>query len=166
MTSTRFARTVLAAGGGALGAAGLLMMIACAAAPQTSSTPKAGDTLSATIVDPYLQIQQALSDDSIEGVKAHAGEIATAATALGAPAMKIDTAAVQLASTTDIEAARDKFGALSLAIENYMTGLKLKPPDDVKVAYCPMVLKPWLQKAGTIDNPYYGKSMLTCGNFK
>ena len=47
-----------------------------------------------------------------------------------------------------------------------MTGLKLKAPEGVKVAFCPMVRKPWLQTASAIDNPYYGKSMLTCGNFR
>jgi hypothetical protein len=36
----------------------------------------------------------------------------------------------------------------------------------VKVAYCPMVRKSWLQKDGTISNPYYGSSMQTCGEFK
>jgi len=47
-----------------------------------------------------------------------------------------------------------------------MNGLKLKPPAGVKMAFCPMVMKPWLQADATITNPYYGKDMLTCGNFK
>jgi HPt (histidine-containing phosphotransfer) domain-containing protein len=139
---------------------------ACAPAPQTKNTPAAGTSLTRDIVDPYLQIQTALADDKTDGVKAHAGEIATAATALGAPAMKIDTAALQLASATELADAREKFGTLSEAIDTYMTGLHLTPPDGVKVAYCPMVNKPWLQQGDTIDNPYYGKEMPTCGNFK
>jgi hypothetical protein len=113
---------------------------ACAPAPQTAATP--------------------------DGVRAAAGEIATAATALGAPAMKIDTAALQLAATTDLENARARFGALSEAIDAYMTGLHLVPPAGVKVAFCPMVQKPWLQADATIVNPYYGKDMLTCGSFR
>jgi hypothetical protein len=36
----------------------------------------------------------------------------------------------------------------------------------VRVAFCPMVNKPWLTKDKTIRNPYYGASMLTCGSFK
>ena len=60
----------------------------------------------------------------------------------------------------------EKFGELSVAIDTYMTGLKLKAPDGVKVAFCPMVQKPWLQTASTVDNPYFGKSMLTCGSFR
>ena len=37
---------------------------------------------------------------------------------------------------------------------------------DVKLAYCPMADKPWLQKDKDIKNPYYGSAMLTCGSFK
>jgi hypothetical protein len=80
--------------------------------------------------------------------------------------MKIDMAAAQLTSAVEIEDARAKFGALSEAIDTYMTGLHLTPPDGVKVAYCPMVNKPWLQKGDSLENPYYGKDMLTCGSFR
>jgi Cu(I)/Ag(I) efflux system membrane fusion protein len=144
----------------------LLMASACAPAPMTDKTPKAGTEMSRAVIDPYLKIQAALADDSMDGVKANAGNLATAATALGAPAMKIDTAAVQLAAAIEIADARDRFGALSEAIDTYMTGLKLKAPEGVKVAFCPMVQKPWLQASATIDNPYYGKSMSTCGSFR
>jgi membrane fusion protein, copper/silver efflux system len=142
------------------------VVVACAPAPQTSNTPAAGTEMPRSIVDPYLKIQSALADDSTDGVKQNAGAIATAAAALGAPAMKIDTAAVQLAAAADLAAARDRFGALSEAIDAYMTGLKLKAPDGVRVAVCPMVQKPWLQEGSTIANPYYGKEMPTCGNFR
>jgi uncharacterized membrane protein len=144
----------------------LVATTACAPAPQTSNTPAAGTTLSASIVDPYLKIQQALADDSMDGVKANAGEIATASASLGAPAMRIDTAAVQLASATEIADARTKFATLSEAVDDYMTGLHLKAPEGVRVAVCPMVQKPWLQKGDAIENPYYGKEMLTCGSFR
>ena len=139
---------------------------ACAPAPITDKTPKAGAEMSRAVLDPYLKIQAALAADSMDGVTQSAGEVATAATALGAPAMKIDTTAVQLASAAEIEDARDKFGMLSVAIDSYMTGLKLKAPEGVKVAFCPMVQKPWLQTASAIDNPYYGKSMISCGSFR
>ena len=57
----------------------------------------------------------------------------------------------------DIEDARDKFGALSEAIVTYMTGLHLTPPEGVRVAFCPMVEKPWLQEGRTLANPYTAK---------
>jgi hypothetical protein len=146
-------------------AAVALLVAACAPAPQTSNTPAAGQTMPASIMDPYLAIQDELAHDKIDQVKANAGNLATAATSLGAPAMKIDTAAVQLASTTTIADARDRFGALSEAIVAYKDGLHLKVGDGVKQAFCPMVVKPWLQKGETISNPYYGSEMLTCGSF-
>jgi hypothetical protein len=139
---------------------------ACAPAPATDKTPKAGSEMSRAVLDPYLKIQAALADDSMDGVKANAGDIATAATSLGAPAMKIDTAAVQLAATAEIDDARSKFGVLSEAIDTYMKGLHLTAPEGVKVAMCPMVQKPWLQTDATIHNPYFGKSMQTCGSFR
>jgi hypothetical protein len=144
---------------------------ACAPAPQTGNTPAAGTQMSRAIIDPYLKIQTALADDSTEGIHTNAGNIVTAATALGAPAMKIDGAALQLAAASeaappDLNAVRDKFGALSEAIDTYMTGLHLTPPDGVKVAFCPMAQKPWLQAEATIQNPYYGKEMPTCGSFR
>ncbi len=127
--------------------------------------------MSRSIIDPYLKIQAALSDDSTGEIHANAGSIVTAATALGAPAMKIDTAALQLAAAAeaappDIQAVREKFGALSEAIDTYMTGLHLVPPEGVKVAFCPMALKPWMQEGSTLANPYYGKGMPTCGSFR
>lgn len=135
-------------------------------APDTSSTPKSGSRMPSSIVEPYLHIQAALAHDSIDHVRANAGHIATAASALGAPAVKIDTAAVQLASATEIADARDKFGTLSDAMVTYMGGLNLTAPEGVRVAYCPMKQKPWLQQGSTIANPYYGSAMPSCGDFR
>jgi hypothetical protein len=134
--------------------------------PQTGAAPAAGSRMPSSIVDPYLKIQTALAQDRIDDIRANAGEIATAATALGAPAVKIDTAAVQLASAGEIADAREKFGALTDAVVTYMDGLHLAAPEGVRRAYCPMARKSWLQRGDTLANPYYGMSMPTCGEFK
>ena len=143
----------------------LLAVVSVACAPKAEA-PEPGSAMSSSIVGPYLKIQSALAQDSIDGVRANAGEIATAATALGAPAMKIDTAAVQLASATEIEDARTKFATLSEAIVAYVDGFHLTLPEGVRVATCSMLHKPWLQEGADVSNPYYGKSMLTCGDFR
>ena len=127
---------------------------------------KEGGELPRSIVDPYLAIQEALANDSVEGVRQKAGELTTASTTLGAPGMKIQTAATSLTSAGDIEDARTKFGNLSVALDTYVTELKLTLPEGVRSAYCPMVSKPWLQAGDTLKNPYYGSSMLTCGEFR
>jgi hypothetical protein len=145
----------------------LVGALACAACnrPAQPAAP-AGGEFSRGVIDPYLQIGAALAADSIDGVTARAGEIATAARALGAPAAKIDAAAAQLTGAADLADAREKFGVLSLAIDAHMTSQRLPSPEGVRVAFCPMVLKPWLQKDGDLRNPYYGSQMLTCGSFR
>jgi hypothetical protein len=148
-----------------LAASLIALTAACSPAPQTSNTPAPGATLPTSIVDPYLAIQEGLAHDNVDNLRANAGNIATAATALGAPAMKIDTAAVQLASAGDLADARQKFGTLSEAIVAYKDGLHLKAGDGVRQAFCPMAVKPWLQRGDAISNPYYGTQMPTCGSF-
>ncbi|OGA89107.1 MAG: hypothetical protein A3G27_01185 [Betaproteobacteria bacterium RIFCSPLOWO2_12_FULL_66_14] len=134
-------------------------------------TPPARTGISRAVIEPYLKIQASLANDTTDDIRANAGTIATAATALGAPATKIDTAALRLAAaaeaaTPDMADVRDKFGMLSEAIDTYMTGLKLAPPDGVKVAFCAMAHRPWMQVGETLANPYYGKAMPTCGSFR
>jgi len=137
----------------------------CGLGPRSTAAPP-GSQMPASIIDPYLNIQTALAQDRVDEVRASAGEIATAATSLGAPAMKIDTAALQLASATELADAREKFGTLTDAVVTYMDGERLKAPDGVRRAYCPMARKSWLQKGDTLANPYYGTAMPTCGEFK
>jgi hypothetical protein len=146
----------------------IVLLAACAKQKETSpaAVPQPGSTLPASVVDPYLKIEDGLTRDSIDGLRANAGDIATAAAALGAPGAKIGPAAVQLASAGDLADARRKFGVLSEAIVAYKDALKLRPGDGVRQAFCPMALKPWLQKGDTISNPYYGTEMPTCGSFQ
>ena len=143
-----------------------IAIAAPACVPGAKDTPQPGGVMAPAIVDPYLKIQSALARDVIDDVKANAGNIATAATALGAPGVRIDMAAVQLTAASDLAEARDRFGALSDAIITYMDGLHLRPPPGVRVAFCPMVKKSWLQDGSTIANPYYGSEMPTCGDFR
>jgi hypothetical protein len=119
-----------------------------------------------SIVDPYLKVQTALYGDSLDEVRANAGNIATAATPLGAPAFRIGTAAVQLSSSTELADARTKFGALSDVILTYMDGLHLTPPEGVFIAFCDTTRKQWLQEGDSIANPYDGSSAPACGSLR
>src|SRR5262249_30735772 len=114
-----------------------LVSFSLACAPMGGKTPESGSAVPASILDPYLAIQEALAQDSTDQVKANAGNIATASTALGAPAMKISPSALQLAGSLDaaqpdITVVREKFGVLSEALDTYMTGLNVKPPQGVR----------------------------------
>jgi len=147
-------------------AVALLALVAAGCGRSAFPATARGGEMPRSIVDPYLKIQTALASDSTEGIRANAGDMATAAAALGAPAAKIDKAAIQLASAGGLDDAREKFGRVSEAIDTYMTGSSLKTPQAVRVAYCPMARKPWLQLDGPLANPYYGKSMPGCGSFR
>jgi hypothetical protein len=138
----------------------------CMPAPGTSNTPEGGSPMPSSIVEPYLKIQTALFNDSIDGVRANAGNIATAATALGSPAFKIDTAAVQLTSAGELPDAREKFARLSDALITYVDGLHLTPPEGVHIVECEATHQQWLQEGESISNPYDGASAPVCGSLR
>jgi hypothetical protein len=119
-----------------------------------------------TMIDRAVAIQVSLSHDKMDGVSAAATGIATDAASLGKPGEKIVAGAMALQKAKKIDEAREAFGRMSEALVAYLEAQKQKPGNGVRVAYCPMVRKPWLQKDGAIQNPYYGASMLTCGSFK
>lgn len=122
--------------------------------------------LPAALIDPYLQVQVALSSDQFNGIAGQAQAIEKAATALGKDAEAIVTTSKKLGAAKDLAAARTAFGEVSDAIESYATKTKSTYPAGVRVAYCPMADKPWLTKDKEIRNPYYGAAMSTCGSFK
>jgi hypothetical protein len=107
-----------------------------------------------------------LSSDKIDGLAAQALAIEKAATALGPEAEAIAGAAKKLSAAKDIAAARTAFGDVSTALTAYAEKTKSGFGPDVRLAFCPMVNKPWLTKDKSIRNPYYGAAMLTCGGFK
>ena len=125
------------------------------------------DALTPAIVDPAVAIQSALAKDSMANVQANAGRIEEAAARLGTPAAKIGAAARELKAATKLGDARSAFGKMSDALVAYIDDQKLSlDPKVARIAFCPMVNKPWLQKDGPIQNPYYGTEMPTCGSFK
>ena len=119
--------------------------------------------LPSSIVSPYLEIQVALAGDTFDGVKALAARISTEAGELGEHAEALQAAARTLAAAGDLNSARTAFGPLSDALITYANDTGL---GDLKVAFCPMANKSWVQEGGAIANPYYGSQMLTCGAFK
>ena len=118
------------------------------------------------MIDRAVAIQVSLAQDKMDGVAANATGIATEAGTLGKPGEKILAGAMALQKAKKIEEAREAFGRMSDALIAHLDAEKHKPGNGVRVAYCPMARKSWLQKDGTIQNPYYGSQMLTCGSFK
>jgi hypothetical protein len=118
------------------------------------------------IVASYLQIHAALSADRIEGVKPAAAAIARDAAKLGTPGEAIVKAAKAMESAADLKAAREALGPLSDAIIAAAAADGWKDLPGLKVGYCSMVDRHWIQKDGKVNNPYYGSEMLTCGELK
>lgn len=66
-----------------------------------------------------------------------------------------------LAGIKDVNKQRGTFQYLSA---NMIQLIKASQPSSpVYVAYCPMKKASWLTSENSIKNPYYGKSMLSCG---
>ena len=126
------------------------------------AAPAAGVNMT-PIVDPYLRIQRALNVDTVAGIKNDARLIAEHAATRGSKGAAMQTAAVDLQQAADLTAARTAFARLSDAVIQYARESGAALGDEVKVAYCPMVQKYWLQKGDTIQNPFYGKQMSDCG---
>ena len=124
-------------------------------------TPAAAE-LADDVAAPYLHIQLALANDSIDGVGDAAASIAASAAALGEAGADIAASAEALAAAKDLRTARAVFGPLSDALIAYGEEVGF---GELRVAYCPMVDKSWVQAAGDIRNPFYGSMMLTCGEF-
>ena len=77
--------------------------------------------------------------------------------------MAISAASGQFQKAASLETARTAFGRLGDAIMIYAQESGAPIGDDVKVAYCPMVRKYWLQQGEKIQNPFYGSKMSDCG---
>jgi Protein of unknown function (DUF3347) len=118
------------------------------------------------IMDSYLQIHARLAADKMDGVKASATAIVEKANSLGTTGAPISKAAKAVADAPDLKTAREAFGGLSDAVIDAAKAEGWKDLGDVKVAFCPMVKRSWVQKEDKVRNPYYGTAMLECGELK
>lgn len=82
---------------------------------------------------------------------------------------QLKTAAESIASTKDLEKQRASFSTLSDALHDAAQQFDLKGLD-ANYQYCPMALNDkgayWMSKTEEINNPYFGESMLRCGETK
>lgn len=128
------------------------------------------------VVERYLQIQHALSDDSMKGVADFAREIVNLADKMDVSALKgvdaahfkhipdeIKKAAAGISLANTLDAARTEFKNLS---DPMTLWARIQKPTGIQIVSCSMAKASWLQKTGEIRNPYYGKSMLTCGEIE
>jgi Protein of unknown function (DUF3347) len=137
----------------------------CAMVVTGASAFQGADPLNA-IVGSYLEIQTQLASDKIDGIKPAAAAIASNAASLGQErGGKVAQTAKAVAEATDLKTAREAFGPLSDAV---IAAAQAEGKDlaGVKLGFCPMVKRSWLQKDAKLRNPYYGSAMLECGELK
>jgi len=148
--------------------AALFVALDGAAAAQKVATPAPPATeTTRAVVQSYLEIQAALAADRFDDVKGPARNLASQAAALGKDGAELAKASTAFAAAANLEAARTAFGPLSDAV---IARVKADGSADLaaglKVGFCPMARKSWLQREEQIRNPYYGARMLTCGELK
>jgi len=120
----------------------------------------------APIFDQYTSIQKALAADSTQGVAEAATALTKSLKQSGSGYLGQTVASAEkLAAAKDLSSSRSEFSTLSTALIQYLSVTGLAPAG-YRVAYCPMAKASWLQKGNEIQNPYMGKEMLRCGQFK
>ena len=142
----------------------LLLLSVLAAISALQAAPPA--TPLQLALDKYLQIQGALAGDSLKGVAAAATEMASAAKASdGVVPGVMGVQAEALAKATDIRSAREAFKPLSATLITVLSGQKGQSGQYYE-AFCPMANASWIQAGKKIANPYFGASMLGCGEIR
>lgn len=125
------------------------------------------------ILESYLRIGNALSTDSLDGVRRNADAIAKRAATLDSGSVSgehathyknvptnLEKAAQALSKAETLNAARESFKQLSMPIAMWAT---MSKPKNINVLYCSEKTASWVQKQGSVRNPYYGPKMLGCG---
>ncbi|MFH6944463.1 DUF3347 domain-containing protein [Flavobacterium sp. FlaQc-50] len=75
---------------------------------------------------------------------------------------KMTSDAKAISSNQDLKKQRETFKSLSKNTYELIKASGASQP--VYYQYCPMADANWLSKEKAVKNPYYGSSMLTCGN--
>jgi membrane fusion protein, copper/silver efflux system len=140
---------------------GLLGMLSVAGAVEL----RASEQMKA-VVAAYLKIQTELVADKTDTIKAQAHAIGEQAAQMGQPGAALVTASADLEKAADIKAAREAFGPLSEAVVAAARADGWTDVSGLKLVYCPMVKKPWLQTGDKIQNPYFGQAMPGCGELR
>ena len=134
----------------------VFLAIACAILLVAASGCSPNTAKVAPLSPNYAAAQEALAVDDYD--KAKVALSALAAESTGDFQKEAQTAA----SAPDIDSMRMAFRSASDIL------IKSGVPAQYAVAYCPMYKggSSWVQKKGSIVNPYTGKSMPGCGVFK
>lgn len=147
-----------------------LLIIACGSNKNTATAGTVGGAL-----DAYIAVKNALVSDDAAAAREKGKTLHTLLTALdvktlsaaekkvyGTVSAKLIEFSAKISGTSDIALQRTAFETLSVNMWKLM-----KASDTEKrilyYQYCPMRKASWISLEAAIRNPYYGASMLTCG---
>ncbi len=135
------------------------------ALPLIALAAPAGGSQAADVLKEYGAMYEALVTNKTEGVAESAAKIAAiAGDCAGTGAVAKECGALASAAKKvvgkDLEALRAQFKELSVAADGYLRAVEAP---GWSLYYCPMADGYWLQTAEGVRNPYYGPSMLKCG---
>ncbi|MCS3528880.1 DUF3347 domain-containing protein [Chryseobacterium sp. JUb7] len=119
----------------------------------------------------YIAIKSALASDDADKTSKAATEFIKTASAIDVKSVSegnlniLRKDATAISEARSINAQRETFYNLSDNMIALTKEFKLSE-NPIYVQYCPMADGNWLSDESKIVNPYYGKSMLSCGNVK
>lgn len=143
--------------------------------PQTTTKDIQDPSQLKPVFDNYFALKDALIKSDAKTTSEKAATLLTAINAVKMDKLKSDehtawmkvmkkiTAdAKSISSNQDLKKQREAFKSLSKS--TYELIKVSNPAQTVYYQYCPMADANWLSKEKAVKNPYYGSSMLTCGN--
>ena len=129
------------------------------------------DASIAKLYQNYLNIKTALATDNSDDASKAANTFIKSASMVDYKVLSegnldiLRKNAGKIADSRSIETQREFFNGLSQNMISMTKNFKFSDRS-VFVKYCPMAEASWLSAEKEIKNPYYGKSMLTCGSVK
>jgi len=146
---------------------------------RTAGTPDAFIYSLKPVYAAYLDAHETLADDDLAGYRRAAGDLGTAialvedAALTGEPLGAWRRAAASLRldpDAPDLEDARARFQDASRGVIDLLERFGHYGSQPWRLAHCPMAFESagadWVQRGETIDNPYFGASMLRCGSIE
>jgi hypothetical protein len=127
------------------------------------------------VITTYLGVKNALTADNSQDAKIKSKKLLAAITFVSVDKLSAEQRKIwnvysdklqfdsrHISESDAIDHQRDHFTSLSKNMYELFKGLKL---NDVPLyeQYCPMKKATWLSETANVKNPYYGKSMPTCG---
>ncbi|MEO6914277.1 MAG: DUF3347 domain-containing protein [Chitinophagaceae bacterium] len=146
-----------------------LLLLTAILAVSFSQNIFAQDTTKANaLLSHYYALKDALVTGSSDQAASHAQALQKAVGAIDAKAVSENDIkalvkdAGKISETSDLKKQREYFAGLSTNMATLAKTMKLSD-QPIYIAYCPMKKASWLTSEKAIKNPYYGSSMLTCG---